>query len=173
MDVALRVAEWVTMMHDGRVIVEGTPDEIRANETVHALYLGSRPSMSEPLLAVEDLNGWYGTAHVLQGVSFSMGAEPVALIGRNGMGKSTLCAGDRRAARVRAPAPCGSTARSCSASRRTRSQVPGSATCPRGGGCSSRSPSTSTWRSSAPLEGASGRPSASTSCSRGSPSART
>jgi branched-chain amino acid transport system ATP-binding protein len=42
MDVALRVAEWVTMMHDGRVIVEGTPDEIRANETVHALYLGSR-----------------------------------------------------------------------------------------------------------------------------------
>jgi branched-chain amino acid transport system ATP-binding protein len=41
MDVALRVAEWVTMMHDGRVIVEGTPAEIRANETVHALYLGS------------------------------------------------------------------------------------------------------------------------------------
>jgi branched-chain amino acid transport system ATP-binding protein len=41
MDVALRVAQWVTMMHDGRVIVEGTPDEIRADETVHALYLGS------------------------------------------------------------------------------------------------------------------------------------
>ena len=41
MDVALRVAEWVTMMHDGRVIVEGTPAEIRANETVHDLYLGS------------------------------------------------------------------------------------------------------------------------------------
>jgi branched-chain amino acid transport system ATP-binding protein len=41
MDVALRVAQWVTMMHDGRVIVEGTPDDIRANETVHALYLGS------------------------------------------------------------------------------------------------------------------------------------
>ncbi len=41
MDVALRAAEWVTMMHDGRVIVEGTPDEIRANQTVHDLYLGS------------------------------------------------------------------------------------------------------------------------------------
>ena len=40
MDVALRVAERVTMMHDGRVIVEGTPDEIRANQTVHELYLG-------------------------------------------------------------------------------------------------------------------------------------
>jgi branched-chain amino acid transport system ATP-binding protein len=43
------------------------------------------------LLRVENLNGYYGTAHVLQGVSFSMGAEPVALIGRNGMGKTTLC----------------------------------------------------------------------------------
>jgi branched-chain amino acid transport system ATP-binding protein len=40
MDVALRVAGRVTMMHDGRVIVEGTPDEIRANQTVHDLYLG-------------------------------------------------------------------------------------------------------------------------------------
>jgi branched-chain amino acid transport system ATP-binding protein len=40
MDVALRVADRVTMMHDGRVIVEGTPDEIRANQVVHDLYLG-------------------------------------------------------------------------------------------------------------------------------------
>jgi branched-chain amino acid transport system ATP-binding protein len=42
MDVALRVAGRVTMMHDGRKIVEGTPDEIRANATVHELYLGGR-----------------------------------------------------------------------------------------------------------------------------------
>lgn len=41
MDVALRVANWVTMMHEGRVIVEGTPQQIRANETVHEIYLGS------------------------------------------------------------------------------------------------------------------------------------
>jgi branched-chain amino acid transport system ATP-binding protein len=47
--------------------------------------------VSEPLLVVENLDGYYGTAHVLQGVGFSMAAEPVALIGRNGMGKSTLC----------------------------------------------------------------------------------
>jgi branched-chain amino acid transport system ATP-binding protein len=46
--------------------------------------------MSE-LLAVEGLNGYYGTAHVLQDVSLSMGSEPVAVIGRNGMGKTTLC----------------------------------------------------------------------------------
>jgi branched-chain amino acid transport system ATP-binding protein len=48
--------------------------------------------MAEPLLVVEDVHGYYGSAHVLEGVSFSMEAEPVALIGRNGMGKSTLCA---------------------------------------------------------------------------------
>jgi branched-chain amino acid transport system ATP-binding protein len=48
--------------------------------------------MADALLEVEGLNGFYGSAHVLQDVSFSMGAEPVAMIGRNGMGKSTLCA---------------------------------------------------------------------------------
>jgi branched-chain amino acid transport system ATP-binding protein len=47
--------------------------------------------MPEPLLAVEDLHAWYGSAHIVQGVSFHVGDEPVALIGRNGMGKSTLC----------------------------------------------------------------------------------
>ena len=41
MDVALTVAERVTMMHDGRVVVEGTPAEIRASRLVHDLYLGS------------------------------------------------------------------------------------------------------------------------------------
>jgi branched-chain amino acid transport system ATP-binding protein len=43
------------------------------------------------LLVVEGLNGYYGTAHVLQDVSLRMGREPVAVIGRNGMGKTTLC----------------------------------------------------------------------------------
>jgi branched-chain amino acid transport system ATP-binding protein len=46
---------------------------------------------NEPLLEVSDLNGYYGTAHVLQDVSFAIGSEPTAIIGRNGMGKSTLC----------------------------------------------------------------------------------
>jgi branched-chain amino acid transport system ATP-binding protein len=44
-----------------------------------------------PLLAVKNLNVHYGRAHVLQDVSFEMGDKPVALIGRNGMGKTTLC----------------------------------------------------------------------------------
>ena len=45
----------------------------------------------EPLLEVSDLNGYYGTAHVLQDVSFQIGSEPTGIIGRNGMGKTTLC----------------------------------------------------------------------------------
>jgi branched-chain amino acid transport system ATP-binding protein len=42
MDVALRVAQWVTMMHNGRVIVEGSPAVIRDNQVVHDLYIGGR-----------------------------------------------------------------------------------------------------------------------------------
>jgi branched-chain amino acid transport system ATP-binding protein len=49
MDVALRVGEQVTMMHEGRVVVEGTPDRIRADDTVQRVYLGQhRRRLEEP-----------------------------------------------------------------------------------------------------------------------------
>jgi len=42
------------------------------------------------LLEVKDLNTYYGESHVLQGISFTLDqGEIVALLGRNGMGKST------------------------------------------------------------------------------------
>jgi branched-chain amino acid transport system ATP-binding protein len=44
-----------------------------------------------PLLELEDLHAFYGSAHILEGVSLAMGIEAIAVIGRNGMGKSTLC----------------------------------------------------------------------------------
>ena len=44
-----------------------------------------------PLLEVSGLNVHYGPSHVLQDVSFEVRDEPVSLIGRNGMGKTTLC----------------------------------------------------------------------------------
>jgi branched-chain amino acid transport system ATP-binding protein len=43
------------------------------------------------MLEITGLDVHYGQAHVLQGVSLSLGAAPVAVIGRNGMGKTTLC----------------------------------------------------------------------------------
>jgi len=44
------------------------------------------------LLAVEGLNAHYGSAHILQNVSFELGEQALAIVGRNGMGKTTLCA---------------------------------------------------------------------------------
>lgn len=45
---------------------------------------------SQPLLAVSGLNAWYGDAHILFDVEFSVRpGEVVALTGRNGAGKST------------------------------------------------------------------------------------
>ncbi|MCP4329470.1 MAG: ABC transporter ATP-binding protein [Alphaproteobacteria bacterium] len=40
MDVALRVSESVTMMHNGRIFKEGTPDEIENDPEVQEIYLG-------------------------------------------------------------------------------------------------------------------------------------
>ncbi|MDF1748587.1 MAG: ABC transporter ATP-binding protein, partial [Alphaproteobacteria bacterium] len=40
MDVALRVSERVTMMHNGRIFKEGTPAEIENDPEVQELYLG-------------------------------------------------------------------------------------------------------------------------------------
>jgi branched-chain amino acid transport system ATP-binding protein len=43
------------------------------------------------VLEVADLHTYYGESHVLQGVSLTVGAgEVVAILGRNGMGKTTL-----------------------------------------------------------------------------------
>ncbi|NDL56964.1 ABC transporter ATP-binding protein [Phytoactinopolyspora mesophila] len=44
----------------------------------------------EARLTVENLNVYYDRVHILQDVSFSIGTEPVAMVGRNGMGKTTL-----------------------------------------------------------------------------------
>ena len=45
---------------------------------------------SVPLLAVSDLQAWYGESHVLHGVTFEVRAgEVVTLLGRNGAGKTT------------------------------------------------------------------------------------
>jgi branched-chain amino acid transport system ATP-binding protein len=47
--------------------------------------------VSEPLLQVDGLSAFYGQAQVLEDVSFELAAGSAAIIGRNGMGKTTLC----------------------------------------------------------------------------------
>jgi branched-chain amino acid transport system ATP-binding protein len=41
MNIALTVADSVTVMADGQVVFDGTPDEIRASDKVHDIYLGT------------------------------------------------------------------------------------------------------------------------------------
>src|SRR3954464_7917913 len=43
-----------------------------------------------PVLAVENLEAWYGESHILHGINFNVNAgEVVTLLGRNGAGKTT------------------------------------------------------------------------------------
>jgi urea transport system ATP-binding protein len=47
--------------------------------------------VTEPVLAVENLNVYYGESHVVRDVSFRLDErETIAVMGRNGMGKTTL-----------------------------------------------------------------------------------
>jgi branched-chain amino acid transport system ATP-binding protein len=51
---------------------------------------GAAAAAAAPLLAVRNLNAWYGESHVLHGVDFDVTAgEVVTLLGRNGAGKTT------------------------------------------------------------------------------------
>jgi branched-chain amino acid transport system ATP-binding protein len=40
MDLVMNVSDKITVMHQGRVLAEGTPNEISANEVVQSAYLG-------------------------------------------------------------------------------------------------------------------------------------
>ena len=44
-----------------------------------------------PMLVVEDLDVYYGGSHALQGVSLTLERGVLGIVGRNGMGKTTLC----------------------------------------------------------------------------------
>src|ERR1700677_4643469 len=48
-------------------------------------------SSSRPILQVRDLQVYYGESHALQGVSLSLQRGVLSVVGRNGMGKTTLC----------------------------------------------------------------------------------
>lgn len=105
MDAVFGVADRVLVLIDGQLAAQGTPDEIAQNDTVRTRYLGRGGAPvaagasvlpvthepAQPLLAVENLNVWYGAAQALFDVSLQVGqGELVVLQGLNGAGKSTL-----------------------------------------------------------------------------------
>ena len=47
--------------------------------------------MADSILTVERLSAFYGPAQALRDVSFELDAGATAIVGRNGMGKTTLC----------------------------------------------------------------------------------
>ena len=47
--------------------------------------------MAEPLLAIEGVSAYYGRAQALEDVSFEIAGGSTSIVGRNGMGKTTLC----------------------------------------------------------------------------------
>jgi branched-chain amino acid transport system ATP-binding protein len=68
-----------------------SPDGRAGAGTARAMGAASSPRAHETLVAVRDLDVHYGTSHVLRGTSFTVASgEAVGLLGRNGMGKTTL-----------------------------------------------------------------------------------
>ena len=88
LDIALRVVDRVTVLHNARVLKHGSPAEIENDAEVQAIYMGERAPL---ILEIRNLDVYYGRAHALQGVSLALDHGVLAVVGRNGMGKTTLC----------------------------------------------------------------------------------
>jgi ABC-type branched-subunit amino acid transport system ATPase component/ABC-type branched-subunit amino acid transport system permease subunit len=93
----------ITVMNEGRVVVDGPPTAVREHPEVHQVYLGhgrdvlfadaarSAPGTAGPtILRVTGIDTYYGKSHILHEVSLEVRAgEVVGLLGRNGAGKSS------------------------------------------------------------------------------------
>jgi len=104
MDVVRGLCDVVTVLDSGKVIAEGTADEIKRHKKVIEAYLGDVEGVPKPhpslvrspqlkdskMLVVEDLHAGYGLSEVLHGTALEVKTGTVvALIGANGAGKTT------------------------------------------------------------------------------------
>ena len=133
MEVVFAIAQKIAVLHQGRLIAEGTPDEVRADAEVRRVYLGhGRCTVMTALLSVEDIHAAYGLSRVLFGISLEVAAgECVCLLGRNGVGKTTTMRSVMGLTAADAAGACSGRARTSPAGRRTGSRAPASALCPR------------------------------------------
>ena len=105
-DRVFEFSDLVTVMNEAHVLITGKPDDVRHDEKVQIAYLGSGKDRiirergaaerdhnwisDAPLLELEGINTFYGKSHILNDVSLNVSrGEVVALLGRNGAGKSS------------------------------------------------------------------------------------
>src|SRR4029453_13752037 len=121
LDIALRVVDRVTVLHNARVLKHGSPAEIENDGEGQANTMRGRPrpgasprppaqarqpggdrerrggagdlhgGASALILQIQNLDVYYGRAHALQGVSLALDRGVLAVVGRTGMGRATLC----------------------------------------------------------------------------------
>src|SRR5690606_4564468 len=102
-DQVFAVADEITVMSEGRVLVHGSAETVRSDPEVQRVYLGAgrkalvratpaakSAAPGTPILQIEGINTYYGKSHILHDVSLEVRqGEAVALLGRNGAGKSS------------------------------------------------------------------------------------
>jgi ABC-type branched-subunit amino acid transport system ATPase component len=101
-DRVLSFSQVVTVINQGKVLMTGPPDAVRADRQVQEVYTGTGvPAVTArvagsgvevpPLLRLDDVDTFYGKSHILNDAALDVReGEIVALLGRNGAGKSTL-----------------------------------------------------------------------------------
>ena len=104
-DRVLALSDRITVLHQGRLIADGKPDEVARNPDVVTAYLGAERIVPPPaptdadraahaaskaLLTVDKLRAGYAGSVVLEDCRLVIHeGEAVALLGRNGVGKTT------------------------------------------------------------------------------------